>query len=66
LWNNPQRRRALLKNGQDLLHHLGQTSAQGFFLFKILKLKADIETVWCEKTPRDDAFIRPLLKNRRK
>ena len=30
--------------------------------FKIMKLKADIEVIWCEKTPRDDAFLHPLIK----
>lgn len=31
------------------------------YAFNILKLKADIEVIWCKKTPRDDAFIHPLL-----
>lgn len=33
------------------------------YLFKILKLAADIEVIWCEKSPRDDAFLYPLVKN---
>jgi hypothetical protein len=33
------------------------------YVFKVLKLKADIEIIWCEKLPRDDAFIHPLLKD---
>jgi hypothetical protein len=33
------------------------------YVFKILKLKADVEIIWCEKTPRDDAFIHPLIKD---
>lgn len=32
------------------------------YVFKIMKLKADIEIIWCEKTPRDDAFIHPLIR----
>jgi hypothetical protein len=32
------------------------------YAFKILKLKADIEVIWCEKGPGDDAFIHPLIK----
>jgi hypothetical protein len=32
------------------------------YVFKILKLKADVEIIWCDKTPRDDAFIHPLIK----
>jgi hypothetical protein len=33
------------------------------YVFKILKLKPDIELIWCEKTPNDDAFIHPLIKD---
>jgi hypothetical protein len=33
------------------------------YVFKIMKLKADIEVIWCEKTPHDDAFIHPLIKD---
>jgi hypothetical protein len=33
------------------------------YVFKVLKLKADIEIIWCEKTPRDDAFIHPLIQD---
>ena len=33
------------------------------YVFKVLKLKADIEIIWCEKLPRDDAFIYWLLKD---
>ena len=33
------------------------------YVFKILKLKADIEIIWCKKTPRDDAFLHPLIKD---
>jgi hypothetical protein len=33
------------------------------YVFKVLKLKVDIEIIWCEKTPRDDAFLHPLIKD---
>ena len=26
-----------------------------------MKLKADIEVIWCEKSPHDDAFLHPLI-----
>jgi len=32
------------------------------YQFKIIKLKPDVEIIWCEKTPRDDAFIHHLVK----
>ena len=31
------------------------------YVFKIMKHKADIEVICCERTPHDDAFIHPLL-----
>ena len=33
------------------------------YIFKIMKLKADIKVIWCERTPCDDAFIHPLIKD---
>ena len=33
------------------------------YLFRIMKLKPDIEIIWCDKTPRDDAFIHHLVKH---
>jgi hypothetical protein len=32
------------------------------YMFRILKLAADIEIIWCEKTPFDDAYLHPLFK----
>ena len=31
------------------------------YTFKIIKLKAEIKVIWCEKSPRDDAFLHPLI-----
>ena len=31
------------------------------YTFKIIKLKAEIEVIWCEKSPHDDAFLHPLI-----
>jgi len=33
------------------------------YQFRIMKLKPDIEIIWCDKTPRDDAFIHHLVKH---
>ena len=33
------------------------------YIFKIIKLKANIEVIWCKKTPHDDAFIHPLIRD---
>ena len=33
------------------------------YLFRIMKLKPDVEIIWCDKTPRDDAFIHHLVKH---
>ena len=27
-----------------------------------MKLKADIKVIWCEKSPHDDAFLHPLIR----
>jgi hypothetical protein len=32
-------------------------------MFRILKLAADIEIIWCDKTPFDDAYLHPLFKS---
>ena len=32
-------------------------------MFRILKLTADIEIIWCDKTPFDDAYLHPLCKS---
>jgi len=32
------------------------------YIFKIVKLKPDVEVIWCKKMPRDDAFIHHLVK----
>ena len=39
-------------NKSKLMHHPN-------YIFKIMKLKANIEVIWCERTPHEDAFIRP-------
>ena len=31
------------------------------YTFKIIKLKANIKVIWCEKSPCDDAFLHPLI-----
>ena len=31
------------------------------YTFKIIELKAEIEVIWCEKSPHDDAFLHPLI-----
>jgi hypothetical protein len=36
---------------------------KAIYVFKIIKLKPDVEVIWCEKTPRDDAFIHHLVKH---
>ena len=33
------------------------------YMFRILKLSADIEIIWCDKTPFDDAYLHPLYKS---
>jgi hypothetical protein len=33
------------------------------YMFRILKLAADIEIIWCNKTPFDDAYLHPLYKS---
>ena len=33
------------------------------YVFKVVKLKADIEVIWCKRAPCDDAFIHPLIKD---
>ena len=31
------------------------------YTFKIIKLKAKIKVMWCEKSPHDDTFLHPLI-----
>ena len=61
----PKKKGSLKKSKQDRAQIKVASTKQPrrvSYMFRILKLAADIEIIWCEKTPVDDAFIHPLIK----
>jgi hypothetical protein len=62
----PRKKGSPKKNKQDRVQIKVASTKQAkrvTYMFKILKLAADIELIWCEKTPVDDAYIHPLIKS---
>ena len=62
----PKKKGSAKKKTQERIHIKVASTKQAkrvAYMFRILKLAADIEIIWCDKTPFDDAYLHPLYKS---